>query len=293
MKKVLLIVANREKLDQESTKFVLDGLLARKDDNISFDITSFDGLSMLVDKDNSYIKDLGKGFDVADFDLVVFRTVGESAEEAAAVDAYCRKKGIKKIDRSLVPLVSRKLNCAFDRWAAGLNVPITAYGPIEGLEMALERIGLPAVLKATNGRRGQDNYLIKTVEELREIVAQNLDKKFVLQNFIPNDGDYRILVLNYGRVVVDLRQRQGDTHLNNASAGGTETIVEDTAGLEDAIELAKKAAKLDGLEIAGVDIIIDKDTTVPYVLEVNRAPQLTLPEEIDGYYKAIVEIANE
>ena len=53
-----------------------------------------------------------------------------------------------------------------------------------------------------------------------------------------------------------------------------------------------KAVKSEALEVAGVDIIIDQQTKVPYILEVNRAPQInggSFTDEKIAAYAAMID----
>jgi glutathione synthase/RimK-type ligase-like ATP-grasp enzyme len=268
-------------------------------DGVGFSISVLSELSFLVNGENTYIRDEEQSFDIKDFDLVVFRTMGrsnENKERAEAVAIYCRKKGVKCID-SRLPHVGGKLNSAYERWFNGLNVPKTAVGSVSSLVEIAGRFGYPVILKATDGKKGRDNYLVKTSQELTDIVAQNQDKQFVLNEFIPNDGDYRLLTLNYQVKMIILRQSDGRSHLNNTSVGGAATVVNEGDISQAVIDLAVAAAKTEGMEVAGVDVIIDKNTGTPYVLEVNRAPQVAsgafAEAKMGAYYRALKEMAEE
>lgn len=258
--------------------------------DIEFETSALSQLDFYIDKHNTIVYDDKKKSDIAEYDLVVFRTIGDYKEEAMALAIYLTHKGTKFIDTKY-PLVSGRLGSALGRWDGGLSIPRTAYGTKNGLLVLLDKIGLPAILKATDSRKGRDNYLVKSKEELADILDMNPNQRFVLQQFIPNNGDYRILVMGGRDVVVSLRQGKGDTHLNNVSAGGTEELIS-AATVHKEVRLAKRAAKKDGLQMAGVDIITDKDTGEPYILEVNRAPQLTINEEVASFYGLIEKITS-
>ena len=55
-------------------------------------------------------------------------------------------------------------------------------------------------------------------------------------------------------------------------------------------ELAEKAAQITKTEIAGVDIIINKETGELYILEVNPAPQFEGLEKYTGVNVAVTII---
>jgi endo-1,4-beta-xylanase len=84
--------------------------------------------------------------------------------------------------------------------------------------------------------------------------------KYILQNFIPNDGDYRILVLNNKPVMAIKRVAAEGSHLNNTSQGGTASRVALDAMPSEALDVAVRATRLAKLAVAGADIIIDNQT---------------------------------
>jgi glutathione synthase/RimK-type ligase-like ATP-grasp enzyme len=67
------------------------------------------------------------------------------------------------------------------------------------------------------------------------------------------------------------RTGAADSHLNNTSQGGRADLVGDFP--TEALETARKAAVLSGREIAGVDILFDRQGK-HYVLEVNETPAI-------------------
>ena len=99
------------------------------------------------------------------------------------------------------------------------------------------------------------------------------DLDFILQEFVPNDGDLRIVTIDYKPKLAILRQGGAD-HRNNTSLGGTADLL-DLAEVEPAaIELATAAAAALEIKLAGADVMKHHTTGEYYVLEVNRTPQL-------------------
>lgn len=246
-------------------------------------ISTIPDLFFCVDGNNTCIVDTVSGHDVSEFDLVVFRAVAENDnvyyEEALAVALYCQKHGTAFIDECLSGgyLRARKLATMMKLWAEDIFVPTTLFGSAHAMAKNIDKVGLPAILKATDATHGKDNYKIDSVDEIATIISSWPKKRFLLQNFIPNDGDYRILVVSE-EFNIEHRRAAAGRHVNNESAGGTSTPVDTMEGLETALVTARKSARVLGLGVAGVDIIISPDGT-PYVIEVNRAPQITSDKE--------------
>jgi len=112
---------------------------------------------------------------------------------------------------------------------------------------------------------------------LKELLSQLDLKKIYIEKFVDYDNtDYRIDLVNgeyiacYGR-----KAKQGDWK-TNITSGGSIFLREPE---DEVINLAKKAAELTGLEIAGVDIIYDREKEEYIVLEINGIPAFATPEQ--------------
>ena len=120
----------------------------------------------------------------------------------------------------------------------------------------------------------------------------------MLQEFIPNDGDYRVLVLGDKVLGVMKRSSQSiEEFRNNYSAGGK---VEVATLPENIYQLAVKATRVCGLAVAGVDVAFrNNNFDQPVIWEVNKGPQfkgfmaatgIDVPKEI---VKFLVSLINE
>jgi len=146
------------------------------------------------------------------------------------------------------------------------------------------KLTYPLIIKSIRGSRGNDNYLVRDRSELCAIVERYPEVLFIAQTFVPNDGDYRLLVMN-GEVRMALhRKAAADSHLNNTSKGATAKIVPidelPIAMTRQAVAIAESLHR----EITGVDMIVHKETGEHYFLEANNMPQLStgskVPEKI-------------
>lgn len=136
----------------------------------------------------------------------------------------------------------------------------------------------PVIIKGSGGDRGTRVFKADNLEEL-EVMVRDLrkteteeGKRYMLQEYIPNDGDYRVLVL--GDTVLGVMKRSSqnkEEFRNNYSAGGS---VEVSDLPEEIKQLAVKAAKVCGLAVAGVDVAFRNfDRSKPVIWEVNKGPQ--------------------
>lgn len=134
----------------------------------------------------------------------------------------------------------------------------------------------PFIAKTINGTFGANNWLINSYEQLIEAIDATPESMLVLQQFIANDGDYRVTVFG-GKVRMGIwRTRTSDaTHVNNTSQGGRGDYIAAEEIPEKIRAIALRAAQAAGrADIGGVDIVVDSTTDRPYVLEVNKSPQL-------------------
>ena len=141
----------------------------------------------------------------------------------------------------------------------------------------------PLIIKSITGSMGESNWLVRDFRQFGEIVSQPPDGMVVVQEFVPNDCDYRVLIFGGKISAVIRRSRQtGDTHLNNTSTGGRGDMVPVDEFPEAWKEISLRAAEATNrLDIAGVDIIVDSETGKPYVLEVNKTPQIETGSNTD------------
>lgn len=142
------------------------------------------------------------------------------------------------------------------------------------LKAAIQKeLELPYILKDAQGSKGVSNYLVRSLEELDQILANEPETDFLAQTYLPNNCDYRILLLGDQTMVIE-RQGTDDSHLNNTSTGGKGTLVPLDNFPSDIVMLSRRLARAMDLTIAGVDVVPHKDTGEFYVLETNAQPQI-------------------
>ena len=143
-------------------------------------------------------------------------------------------------------------------------------------ERVAKRFNFPVILKASSG--SQTGVGVVIVESLRSLhptvqmlslLSKNID--LILQEYIKNDYDVRVIVHN-GEVVAAMKRKiiSGDVR-SNASLGAETDILELT---ELEIRDSLKVAELVKGEMVGVDFIPSKnrEKEQPYMLEVNSMP---------------------
>lgn len=268
---------------------------AAKKLGVSLDLVSYNRVCFDTDKTEILIRPNLQGetkikqFDgykkVDDYDVLFFRTTGKHWEEVDLIINSIKREDVVVVD----PLVrSGKPDMACKAWQmlalkrAGIEVPKTIYGSLwflyERMVETVAPFSFPVILKGSGGDRGTRvykadnlNQLEKIVRELRKSETEE-GKRYMLQEFIPNDGDFRVLVLGEKVLGVMKRSSQSKEEFkNNYSAGGKVEV----ADLPEEIkQLAVEAAKVCGLMVAGVDVAFrDYDMKKPVIWEVNKGPQ--------------------
>lgn len=136
------------------------------------------------------------------------------------------------------------------------------------------------VYKPTDGWGGVGLTKIENKEALDMLMPflnQMHLRYFYVEKFIDYDNtDYRVDIVDGKFVGCYGRKATGGDWRTNITSGGSVFIREPE---EDVIKLALKAAKVTGLEIAGVDIIYDRKKEEYVVLEVNGIPAFATPEQ--------------
>jgi RimK family alpha-L-glutamate ligase len=187
---------------------------------------------------------------------------------------------------------------------ASNNIPIPktmlAKFPIN-ISAIEKEFSYPLILKTITGSQGKGVFLLENRNKLNDIAALmeiSKDPKInlILQEFISasKGKDIRVIVIG-GRVIgAMLRTSKGENFKANYSAGGKVKALD----LNPAIEwLAIESSRLIGLDIAGVDILFDRENNYR-ICEINsypgfegfeKATGLDVPEEIFNYIKLRLE----
>jgi ribosomal protein S6--L-glutamate ligase len=137
------------------------------------------------------------------------------------------------------------------------------------------------VLKGS-GNNGKGVWLVKDEKELEEkfssaeLLANNFTGTVLLQEYVPNQFDIRILVYK-DQVLWALKRAATDGFYNNRSRGGD---VEQIAISDAEAQVAIKAAKVMEIDLAGVDLV--RTTSGYYLWEVNKSAMTDQSMELTG-----------
>lgn len=252
------------------------------------DYTFFEDLIISVGDGEFSIYDARNGVDISAYSMVVVRGQGfrGNFDVLKTISSYCRHHDNVVINDYSGFRDSSKLMQATQFFELGIPVARTVFVTRAVLSGGNSvEIEFPCIMKDVFGAHGNDNYLINNMLEASRIADNNIGKKFVLQRFVPNDNDYRILIVG-DEVLVFGREAAQGSHLNNTSQGGVATLIPQHDLPSKVIKDARRISDHLGMKISGVDVLADKNTGEYYFLEVNSQPQLMTGAFIDQ--KAVI-----
>jgi RimK family alpha-L-glutamate ligase len=177
-------------------------------------------------------------------------------------------------DADSVSIVSDKLLTSQLLIKENLPIPktILVNGDVDA-ELVEQEIGFPCVVKATSGSKGKTVHLCETKKDFMSLMALlssiALKKVLIIQEFVDAapGTDLRVWVIG-GKTVVAMKRKGIDGDFRaNISQGGTAEQFEITDEID---YLARETARVLGLQIAGIDLLFDRDGYK--ICEANSSP---------------------
>ncbi|MBN1778253.1 MAG: RimK family alpha-L-glutamate ligase [Clostridiales bacterium] len=170
-------------------------------------------------------------------------------------------------DKALTYLALRQAGVAMpETIIVPKTFPNVGYTHTGFLDDAVKKLGFPLVLKECFGSFGQQVYLYKDIESLREKVIALRSTPMILQSMIMNSygRDIRINVVGGEVVASIMRHNDSGDFRSNITLGGS---MEPYTPTEEEARLALKAVEVLGLAFAGVDVLFGENG--PLICEVN------------------------
>jgi gamma-F420-2:alpha-L-glutamate ligase len=223
-------------------------------------------------------------------DLIIPRTGSETSYFTLAVLRHFERQGVAIVNPpSAVESVADKLHTLQILAGAKLPIPKTILGKFPVDVGFVEReLGFPVVVKKLRGTRGNGVVLCQDRAQFDDL-ANLLDgahsgADFLFQQYIKasHGRDVRVLVVD-GKVVAAMERRSSDGGFkSNISLGGH---AEPFNAPPDMIDLAVKVARELQLDVAGIDILLDKNgyriceaNSSPGFQGLERACRIDVPE---------------
>jgi len=219
-----------------------------------------------------------------EFDAVIPRIGASVTSYGTAVLRQFEVAHVYSINESVALTRSRDKLRAHQLLARkGIGMPITGYANrADATEDLIEFVGgAPLIVKVLSSTQGKGVLLAETYKAGESLINafRDLETEFLVQEFIEEAGGADIRCFVIGDKVIAAMQRtakEGEFR-SNLHMGGTAKVIKLTP---EERALAIKAAKVMGLDLAGVDIVRSKRG--PLVLEVNSSPGLEGIEAATG-----------
>jgi glutathione synthase/RimK-type ligase-like ATP-grasp enzyme len=266
-KRVLILGANK---DYKSISKKVE-----KETGVSAKCTPFLDLQIFIKA--GQIQIIWDGNDIKNFDFVWILSSWKNRQIAYLASQYLESNGTphSKVEREKTKLVD-----TFQLAESGVNVPKSMFIGTKNIVKQLDSIdkfcGYPFLIKVTRGSLGKGIFIVNSRKEVYDVVKKLDPKKlYMIQEFIPNQFDYRVIISNGKPISIGKRTRIDDDFRNNAHLGANEDFMDSDDVPDKVLEIAKEAAKAVDLNWCGVDVVICSKTDTPYILEVNRRPGLT------------------
>ena len=219
-----------------------------------------------------------------DLDAVITRIRPNISFYATTLTRQFENMGILTTNNSTAISQSRdKLFALQLMLKSGINIPSTGFAnsPVDTEDLIDMVGGAPLLMKLLEGNQGRGFVLAETQEAAESVINayKSLPENLLVQKYIKeaNGQDIRCFVIN-GKVVAAIQRTSAPneftTDINlGAKAKRIKITPEERA-------IAKKATKVLGLNIAGVDII--RSNNGPLLLDVTSTPELEIIESVSG-----------
>jgi ribosomal protein S6--L-glutamate ligase len=217
-----------------------------------------------------------RGDTLSGFDAVIPRIGASITFYGTAVLRQFETTGVFTVNQSIAINRSRdKLRCIQLLTRKGLGLPHTgiahSHADIDDLIAMVG--GAPLIIKVLEGTQGIGVILAETARAAQSVIETFLRMRahIIIQEYIKEatGADIRCLVVG-GKVVAAIRrQAKPGEFRSNLHRGGKASVVTVT---EEERLAAEKAAKIMGLNVAGVDLL--RSNRGSLVLEVNSSPGL-------------------
>jgi RimK family alpha-L-glutamate ligase len=241
---------------------------------VNADVAITDNIDVIVNKeDRNSIRFNGSKTSLPD--VVVTRTGSGTGYFSLAILRQLERCGVMTINNSTsIDIVKDKLHTHQVLHQIGLPIPKTMLvkHPVN-VELVAQQIKFPCVIKVLSGSYGLGVHLSQdpqSFKDLMELVhSLNSESHLLIQEYVDHKAgqDLRIIVIGDRCLGAMLRKNNDGGFKANISRGGEALPFNLTTEIES---IALQAASTLGLEIAGIDLLFDKNGFK--ICEANSAP---------------------
>lgn len=235
---------------------------------------------------------LAKGEKLSSFKFIIVGAVGKNVALNSCVQEAAKASGTKVFNYGTPTELNNKILQTVKMKQSGVEQikTIICQPKTTSAASLVRELKLPVVSKIIDGSQGKGVEKHDTKEDLEKFLKKNKDEFFIFQEFVPNDGDYRIFYVKSRVIYTISRKSQKESEFrNNISLGGKQENVELPP---EGKKVAEAARACMGFDVTGVDLIQHKKTKKWYVMEINAAPQFWGPSELPQVIDAIIDQIN-
>ncbi len=245
--------------------------------------------------ENNSVKILHEGRNLKTFSFVWLSSSWETRDLATATKLYLEKNNVP---HSFVEQSTSKITDTMHFVLNKIPCPDTYYvetfDTLKNLSSIEKTCGFPLIMKDSKGFGGNGLTYIDSRKKLIDTISKRNEKKrYLFQRFIPNNYDWGVLIADGEIISAERSYPLKGEFRNNTCTGAKEVFVKIKEIPEEIKHIALKAARVLGLQWSRADIIIDKVSGLPYLLEVNRFPGITSgTNEVSGASKFVKTFLN-
>ncbi len=210
---------------------------------------------------------------VRTYDAVIMRSFMPHIGEALTVARLFNEAGKVVVDKSLTE-EGYSMSKMHDYLVLARNeIPIPDtwqfFDPDE-VETLANQMGFPCILKGIHGSEGRHVHLVKDMTQLRRKMWQYQYGELLLQEYLPAEVDYRVMVVGYKALPLLVQRKPQPGEFRTNFEFNEEIIPLPIEEFPELKRIAEAGAKVLKREFAGVDIRMRGNA--PLILEVNRRP---------------------
>jgi len=279
MKKILILVGKKTDKKNVFLKLITD--FTESDTDVEMD--TFPNLTFEIENGRVEVRISGR--DIREFDVVYIRSLRKDLTFMAGILSYSLDNlGVKYFDKKFKTTLatSDKLTSIVLLGLSGLPIIPTFYCErekiLENANFLIKKFGFPIIAKELMSHHSKNVFVLRSKEDFKMLDGH----QFLFQKFIPLSDEYRFLVL--GNEVKSIQRMYRDLSGIKAQVDNRYDYkyinVSEMSGQMK--ELAVKCAEGLNLQVAGVDLLVAKNKSDIYVIEVNGNPGFTYDTNVSG-----------
>jgi len=290
MKKILILVGKVTEKNDKLAKLIAG--FADQGTEIKLDLFS----NLTIDLNDGSVGVKVSGIDINNFDLVYIRSVDATLSFLAGVLALSLDHlHIKYIDKKFINsrATTDKLTSLLILGLNGLPIMPTFYcgrdSVIENTDYLIKKFGYPIVAKELKTHHSKGLFVLRNKEDFQKLEG----RQFLFQKFVPLENEYRFLVLGDSVRSVQKMFRDLSGDRSQIDMERDEEFVDVSRIPIEMKDLAVKCAKALNLQVAGVDLMIARQDSKTFVIEVNGNPGFTYDINISPEISELAKFLEE